>query len=90
MSSINFDNPWLLLLAIPLAALFIVPFFIAIRKDNANGHNIASGVIHIIMALLIAFVAAGTSVVTTVTQTDVYVLADVSYSANKNLDVVDG
>ena len=51
MSSINFDNPWLLLLAIPLAALFIVPFFIAIRKDNANGHNIASGVIHIIMAL---------------------------------------
>lgn len=90
MSSINFDNPWLLLLAVPLVALFVVPFAIAIRKDNVNAHNVASGVIHIIMALIIAFVAAGTSVVTSVTQTDVYVVADVSYSANKNLDVIDG
>lgn len=90
MSSINFDNPWLLFLALPLVLLFAVPFFVAVRKDNANGHNIASGIIHIIMALIIAFVAAGTSVVTTVTQTDVYVLADVSYSADRNLDAVDG
>lgn len=90
MSSINFDNPYLLLLAIPVAALFIVPFAIAVRKDNINGHNIASGIIHIIMALIIGFVAAGTSIVTTVTQTDVYVVADVSYSANRNLDVIDG
>lgn len=90
MSSINFDNPWLLLLALPIAAAFLVPFFIAVRKDNANGHNIASCVMHVVMAVLIAFVAAGTSVVTTVTETDVYVLADVSYSANRNLDAVDG
>ncbi|MDE7076735.1 MAG: VWA domain-containing protein [Clostridia bacterium] len=89
MSSINFDNPWLLLLALPLVALFAVPFFIAVRKDNVNGHNIASGIIHVVMALIIAFVAAGTSIVTTVTETDVYVLADVSYSANRNLDTVD-
>lgn len=89
MSSINFDNPYLLLLAIPIAALFIVPYAIAIRKDNLNGHNIASGVIHILMALIIAFVAAGTTIVTTVTETDVYVVADVSYSANKNLDTID-
>ena len=90
MSSINLDNPWLLFIALPLVALFVIPFAIAIRKDNINGHNIASGVIHVIMALIIAFVAAGTSIVTTVTQTDVYVLADVSYSASKNLDTVDG
>lgn len=89
MSSINFDNPWLLLLALPLVALFAVPFFIAVRKDNVNGHNIASGIIHVVMALIIAFVAAGTSIVTTVTETDVYVLADVSYSATRNLDTVD-
>lgn len=90
MSSINFDNPYLILLALPIVALVLVPFFIAVRKDNANGHNIASCVIHCVMALLIAFTAAGTSVVTTVTETDVYVLADVSYSASKNLDAVDG
>ncbi|MDE6373706.1 MAG: VWA domain-containing protein, partial [Clostridia bacterium] len=90
MSSISFDNAWLLLLAVPLVVLFTVPFFIAVRKDNANGHNIASGIIHIIMAVIIAFVAAGTSIITTVTQTDVYVLADVSYSTSRNLDAVDG
>ncbi|MDE6075717.1 MAG: VWA domain-containing protein, partial [Clostridia bacterium] len=89
MSSINFDNPWLLFLALPLVALFAVPFFIAVRKDNVNGHNIASGIIHVVMALIIAFVAAGTSIVTTMTETDVYVLADVSYSATRNLDTVD-
>ncbi len=90
MSSINFDNPWLLFIALPIVILLTVPFALAIRKDNINGHNVASGVIHIVMALLIAFAAAGTSVVTTVTQTDVYVLADVSYSASLNLDTVDG
>ncbi len=90
MSSINFDNPWLLLLALPIIALFVVPYAIAIRKDNINGHNIASGIIHVIMALIIAFVAAGTSIVTTVTETNVYVVADVSYSASRNLDAVDG
>lgn len=89
MSSINFDNPYLLLLAIPLVILFAVPFFIAIRKDNANGHNIASAIIHVIMALIVAFAAAGTSVITTVTETDVYVLADVSYSASRNYDLID-
>ena len=76
-------------MAIPIIALFAVPFAIAVRKDNVNAHNVASGIIHVLMALIIAFTAAGTSVVTTVTQTDVYVLADVSYSANKNLDTID-
>ncbi len=89
MNSINFDNPWLLFLALPLVVLFVVPFAIAIRKDNLNGHNVASGIIHVIMALLIAFVAAGTSIVTTVTETNVYVVADVSYSADRNLSAID-
>lgn len=89
MSSINFDNPWLLLIALPIIVLFVVPFAIAIRKDNINGHNVASGIIHIVMAIIIAFAAAGTSIITTVTQTDVYVLADVSYSSSLNLDTVD-
>lgn len=89
MSSINFDNPWLLFIALPLIVLVTVPFALAIRKDNVNAHNVASGIIHIVMAALIAFAAAGASVVTTVTQTDVYVLADVSYSASLNLDTVD-
>ena len=90
MSSINFDNVYWLFIAVPLLAVLTVPFAIAIRKDNRNGHNIASICIHIVMAVLIAFAAAGTSIVTVITETDVYVLADVSYSAEKNLDTIDG
>ena len=90
MNSINFDNVWLLFIAIPIIALVSVPFAIAVRSDNRNGHNIASLVLHILMAVLIAFAAAGTSVVAVVTKTQVFVVADVSYSAHRNLDTVDG
>ena len=90
MSSINFANPWLLLVAIPLLAVVVVPFALAIRADNRNGHNIASMAMHIVMAFIIAFAVAGTAIETTVTETTVYVVADVSYSAEKNLDTVDG
>lgn len=89
MSSINFDNPYLLLIAIPLAALFVVPFALAIRKNNVNGHNVTSMILHIVLSLTIAFTAAGTSIRTVITETEVYVVADVSYSANKNLDTID-
>ena len=90
MSSINFANPWLLFIAIPLLAAFVVPFAVVVRSDNRNGHNIASMVLHIVMAIVITFAVAGTYIQTTVTETSVYVVADVSYSANKNLDTVDG
>lgn len=89
MSSINFDNVYLLFIAIPLLALLLVPFFIAVKKENANWHNIASAVIHVVLAILIAFTAAGTSIETTMTETNVYVLADVSYSSSKNLTTID-
>ncbi len=90
MNSISFANVYLLFLVIPLVALVTVPFALAVRSDNRNGHNIASLVLHLVMAALIAFAAAGTSLVTVITQTEVIVVADVSYSANKNLDTVDG
>ncbi len=89
MSSINFDNIWLLLIAVPLVIAFVVSFCIVINKDNRNFHNVASSVLHILIAILVAFSAAGTSIETVVTETDVYVLADVSFSANRNLDTID-
>ena len=89
MSNINFDNPYLLLIAVPLIVLFTVPFVLAVNKDNRNGHNIASQIMHVFLAIIIAFAAAGTSVTTVLTQTHVYVVADVSYSENKNLDTID-
>ncbi len=90
MSSISFDNVYLLLIAVPIVLLVAIPFAVSVRKENVNGHNIASLTLHLLMAVIIAFSAAGASVLTVMTETDVYVVADVSYSADKNLDVIDG
>ena len=79
----------LLAIALPLVVLFTVPFALVTRKENANGHSIASYVMHIVLAIIIGFTSAGTSWVSTITETDVYVVADVSYSANKNLGEID-
>lgn len=88
MNNISFDNPWLLFLLIPLLAAVLVPFFIAVRRDNANAHNITSAILHIIICLCITLTISGMSLETVVTETNVYVLADVSYSANYNLEDV--
>ncbi len=90
MSSINFDKPWLLLIALPIAFLLLIPFFLAVRKDNRNFHNITSCILHILIAVTVAFSAAGASIESVVTETNVYVVADLSYSTRKNLDVIDG
>lgn len=88
MSNISFDNPWLLLIAIPLLAAVLVPFFITVKRDNANFHNIASVSLHVIICICITLALSGMAFETVITDTQVYVLADVSYSASHNLDDV--
>ncbi len=90
MNNISFDNIYLLLIAVPLILVFLIPFLISVRKVNRNFHNVASFALHIIMAIIIGFAAAGTTFTAVLSRTQVYVVADVSYSANKNLDEVDG
>lgn len=89
MSNINFDNPWLLLLAIPLLLIAIIPFFIATNKDSRTINNKLSLVIHIVISILVTFVFAKTIFEVVITETNIYVLADVSYSSNQNLDKID-
>ena len=89
MRNISFDNPWLLLVAIPLLLLLIIPFAIAIRKENKSKSTTASIILHVIIVLLVTLAAAGTVATTVMTETHVYVVADVSYSAHENLDKVD-
>ena len=88
MSNISFDNPWLLLIAIPLLAAVLVPFFITVRRDNANFHNIASMSLHVIICLCLTLAISGMTFEAVITDTQVYVLADVSYSTSHNLDDV--
>lgn len=89
MNNISLDNPYLLLIALPLIVLFTIPFAIAIRKSNRNWHNVVSQILHVLMAIIIGFAAARPSYTTVITETDIYVVADVSYSANRNLDTID-
>lgn len=88
MSNINLDNPLLMLLLLPLLAVVAVPFFIAVRKDNVNAHNVFSLVFHAIICLCFTLAISGLSYERMVTETNVYVLADISYSAEHNLDDV--
>ncbi len=88
MINISFDNAYYLLIAIPLLALVLTPFFIAIRKENKSKSVVASLVLHLMIVLLVAFAAAGPEATAVITQTQVYVVADVSYSSSRNLDTV--
>ncbi len=89
MNSINFDNPWLLLIAIPLILCILVPFFITVNKENRNVHNLTSCILHLLIAVCVTFTAAGTTIKSAMTETNVYVVADLSYSTNKSLDKID-
>ncbi len=89
MTNISFANPWLLLVAIPLFVLLIIPFLLAFNKDNRSKSSISSLVLHIIITSFVTLSLAGMIMTTVITETNVYVLADVSYSANRELDTID-
>ncbi len=89
MKNISFDNPYLLLIAIPMVLAVIIPFFISRSKDNKSGRWLASLILHIVLIISVALAAAGLTHTTVKTRTKVYILADVSYSSNRNLDKID-
>ena len=89
MINISFDNPLLLLLLIPMLALILVPYFIAIRKENKSRAGVIALALHIVIVILVVLAAAGMSNVTVITETELYVLADVSDSMSDRLDLVD-
>ena len=89
MSNINFDNPWLLIIGIPLLLIVIGSFIYTVRKENRTIHNTLSFVIHIVVVLLVTLGLAKTTFEKVITETNIYVLADVSYSSNQNLDLID-
>ena len=89
MKSISLDNPLMLLVAIPILLAIAISFVIAFRKDNRSKSSISSLALHIVIVALVALGLAGMLVTTVVSQTEVYIVADVSYSSEKNLDLID-
>ena len=89
MKNISFDNPYWLLIAIPLLAAILIPYFISANKDNRTKGWIASLIIHVLIIISVAMAAAGLVHTTVMTRTKLYVVADVSYSSERNLDEID-
>lgn len=89
MNNINFANPYILFLIIPIVLIIVISYFIAIRKDNRNKNNMISFIIHIIIGILVVLGFAETTYEKVITETNIYILADVSYSSNNNLDKID-
>ena len=89
MININFDKPLLLLVLIPLLLIVIGSFIFAINKENKSTKNIISFIIHIVICVLVTLALAKTTLELVVTKTEVYILADVSYSSRNNLDLID-
>ena len=90
MKSINFDNPLLLLVFIPMVLLTVVPYVIAIRRGTRAKAPKISLALHLVISAIITLALAGLSTTTVMTETNVYVLADVSYSSMGSLDRIDG
>ena len=89
MKNISFDNPYLLLLIIPLLLAIVIPIILAIRKENRHRSVFISLFLHAVIAACVTLALAGMISTTVITETEVIVVADVSYSANRNLDTVD-
>ncbi len=89
MINIRFDNPYLLLLLIPMLAAVIVPFAIAIRKENKSRSTAFALISHILIVILVTLAIAGMHNISVITETELYVLADVSHSANERLELID-
>ncbi len=89
MKNISFDNPYWLLIAIPLLLVIFIPFFIARSKDNKSPRWVVSVILHLCVVTAVSLAAAGLTHTTVMTRTKVYVLADVSYSSHRNLDKID-
>ncbi len=89
MINISFANPYLLLLLIPLFAAVIVPFFIAVRKVNNTKETTIALICHLLIVVFVVLAVAGMANTTVITKTELYVVADVSYSSNHKLDLID-
>ncbi len=89
MKNINFSNPYILLALIPLLAAIIIPYVIAIKKDNRTKEATIALISHIIIAVLAVLAAAGLKSETIMTETELYVVADVSYSTNEKTELID-
>ena len=89
MKNISFDNPYLLLLIIPLILLIVIPYLVVRNKDNRSLGWLLSLGLHILIAATVTLAAAGLTTTGVMTKTTVYALCDLSYSTDRSHDEID-
>ena len=82
MSNIKivFENPWLLLLAIPAFAIILVPFFLLPKKRRKTVKKIVPVILHIVVVSFLVLILSGFSIVKTSDEQAVLLLVDLSDS----------
>ena len=89
MKNISFDNPYLLLLIIPLILLIVIPYLVVRNKDNRSLGWLLSLGLHILIAATVTLAAAGLTTTGVMTKTTVYALCDLSYSTDRSHGEID-
>lgn len=89
--SINFNNPWLLLVLIPAGALTLIPYFRSAKKYRRTRNRICSIVLHLVVMVLSIAVLAGINFQYDVPneENEVILLVDKSESAGLSEDAKD-
>ena len=84
--SINFTNPWLLLLLIPALLFTLVPYFLMNKKYRKTRNRIVSMILHTVIMLLSVSVLAGISFDydRPNTENEVILLVDSSFSGTES------
>ena len=77
---IAFENPWLLLLAIPAFAIILVPFFLIPKKRRKAVKKIVPVVLHMVIVTLLVLILSGFTIIRNSDEQAVMVLVDLSDS----------
>lgn len=90
MSSIeiSFENPWYLLLILPVLAIVIFPFFMLPKKRRYTVKRIVPVVLHALLSTALIFVLAGFSVINHTNEQAVMLLLDLSQSTQTVQDAM--
>ncbi len=91
MKKVVLSNPNLLLILILLIVILIIPFIYVLKKRRCDFRIISSFALHLLIFVNIAFALSNVKLITTYEDsgTEIYLLADVSFSNQEKLTKLD-
>ncbi len=80
--SISFENPWLLLLAIPALAIILVPFLLLPAKRRKTAKKTVPVILHTVIVCFLVLILSGFAIVKTSDEQAAIILVDLSDSTS--------